>query len=246
MLGVGTMAQLGAKLGDEVNVAFDSADKTQTMIVVGSAVFPALGFNDGDRASLGRGALVSRTAEELDSPADWVTALVNLRSGADKEAFARRHAESASDTEVLLGARPADVASLGRLGHLPTLLLFAFALVVVAGLGHTLVTAGSTYRGETATLRALGAGPGLLRRAEASHALTTLAVALVLGVPIGIAAGRIVWVSLARDVGVITAAPIPVEAIGLLTMAATVVAVLAASIASHTRSSPSLDPRRDA
>ena len=104
----------------------------------------------------------------------------------------------------------------------------ALALFAVGTLAHVLVTAVRQRRRDLALLKTLG----LVRRQVLSvvewQALSLAAVALVIGVPLGLLAGRWAWVLFASSAGLAPAASIPL-ALVLLTIPVT--AALAAGLA---------------
>jgi ABC-type antimicrobial peptide transport system permease subunit len=67
------------------------------------------------------------------------------------------------------------------------------AVVAVAALAHLLVTSVRARRSELALLRALGFSRHQLRAAVAWQASVVAVLAAFLGVPLGIALGRLVW-----------------------------------------------------
>lgn len=75
-------------------------------------------------------------------------------------------------------------------------------LGVAATLAHVLVTAIGRRRRELAILKALGFDRGQVRATVPWHATSFVAVALVVGVPLGAAAGRWVWRMFADNLGI--------------------------------------------
>ena len=114
-------------------------------------------------------------------------------------------------------ASPFKLASLvnfGQVVSLPLLLGLAVAIFGVATLLHFLLVSVARRRRQVGTLKALG----FLRRQVAAaitwQAETVAVVALIVGVPLGLAAGRLAWNLAASDFGVpsVVTAPWPVLA----------------------------------
>jgi ABC-type lipoprotein release transport system permease subunit len=112
------------------------------------------------------------------------------------------------------------------------------AVLSAATLTHTLTTAIRRRRRELAILKTLGFVRGQVRRTVAWQATALVAVALAVGVPLGIAAGRWAWALFADGLGVVVVARVPVVAITFVLFAAVVaanaIAALPAALAART------------
>jgi hypothetical protein len=236
VLGGRTLARTHLRVGE--TAAIGVRGRLQPMRIVGQAVFPRLGppgsFTPTD---LGDGALT--VASVFAPPASiggglgYNVVLVALRPGADV------HLASAQFTEGLLAAgcpspascpvtasqEPGDIANYGAIrGIVSPLLVGAFALLFVATLGHVLMTSLLRRRRDFAVLRSLGfVGPqlsGILRWQASVFSV----IAVVVGVPVGIAVGRLVWTAFAGSIGVSPATWIPDGGMVLTALAVVVVA----------------------
>ena len=129
---------------------------------------------------------------------------------------------------VISDQRPDDIRNYSRVRDTPLILGGVLALLAVGTLAHVLVTAVRRRRRDLALLKTLG----LVRRQVLSvvewQALSLAAAALVIGVPLGLLAGRWAWVLFASSAGLAPAASIPVPLV-LLTIPVT--AALAAGLA---------------
>ena len=89
--------------------------------------------------------------------------------------------------------RPADIENLQRVNRLPALLAGLFALIALLIVGNMLVTSVRRRRREVAVLRSIG----FVRRQVSAiviwQATMVALVAIVVGVPVGAAAGRATW-----------------------------------------------------
>ena len=125
--------------------------------------------------------------------------------------------------------RPSDIRDYGGVRDTPLLLGIVLALLAVATMTHVLLTSARRRRRDLAMLKALG----LVRRQVLGvvewQAAALAATAFVLGVPLGIVAGRWAWVLFADAAGVSPGASIPVP---LVLASIPVTIALAALIAS--------------
>ena len=90
-----------------------------------------------------------------------------------------------------------------------------FTLLGLGGLLHALTTSTRRHRTEFATLRSLG----FLRRqvawAVVVFVLTIVGVATLVGVPVGIVAGRLAWSAAVDDVGIVVTSSVPMAVVAL-------------------------------
>jgi hypothetical protein len=231
-LGARTLRALDAAIGDTVPVgAFSTGREPVTMTVVGRAVFPL--FSEAGR--LGDGAYTTRDGgmrilrpEEFES-----SVLVRLAPGGDIGAVDE-------DLEMLLDAegyvfvvgqgKPTDIVSFGRVEGTPYVFGGILAVLAAATLAHVLVTGIRRRRRELAILKTLGFDRGQVRSAVAWHATSFVAVALVVGMPIGMAAGRWVWRLFADNLGVVVEPRIPLLALLSVLIGAVLLANLIALV----------------
>ena len=82
---------------------------------------------------------------------------------------------------------------LERVETVPVATAGLLALVAVAALAHLLVVSVSERRRELALLRTLGFTRAQLRSTVGWHAAVVVAVSLLVGLPLGLAAGRLLW-----------------------------------------------------
>lgn len=222
VLGGRTMERLDAPIGDTVTVTAHSGT-SEDLEVVGRAVFPGVGtYSGSERTELGTGAMTTiDTLAALGPAVDKGAVVIRLRPGADVAAF------SQDTTEVLLAAgadedeaavttgprRPTDIVALGRVREAPGGLALLMAGLILVQLIITVFTAGRGRRRDLALLGTIG----FVRRQVAAtvcwQSLTVVLVALVVGVPLGVAVGRALWTVLGDQLGVV---PDPVTPVGAL------------------------------
>ena len=230
MLGARTMAALHVRIGDRVQVSLAGSPPVSYR-VVGAGVFPSL----SDALGLGTGAaatmpgLARGLAPGVDAPPPQ-TAFIGFRPGVDK---ARAIADldrrvSATGNTVRVPDRPVDLVNFGRVQNLPVVLATLLGTLAVATLAHLLVTSIRRRRRDLAVLKTLGFSSGQVRTTVSWQATTLAAVAAVVGVPIGVAAGRWVWILFAHQLGIVPRPVFPLLTVVVVGFATLVVANLVA------------------
>jgi ABC-type antimicrobial peptide transport system permease subunit len=218
-LGASTAAQLGTRTGA---VLQGNAENEQAPLVpvrvVGTAVLPPgdISAHLGDGVIVTRQALVRLAGGRARSP--YVMA-VTFRPGIDDGAAAARldRQLTAVDGNFFTQppATPTDLVNFGRIQNLPLILsslLAAMALITVA---HLLATSIRRRRRDLAILKTLGFTQANIRQTVAWQATTLAVVTLAVGVPLGVAAGRIAWRLFAEQLGVVPDAATPVALLAL-------------------------------
>lgn len=234
-LGARTADRLGAQVGDEVTGGVPGLPPARFR-VSGILVMPS-----GQGIRLGEGALITRDgtfrmgATERDLTEDL---FVRLAPGADPQAVASTLPAGDAGIFALPLDAPSDVVNFGRVDALPAILGLLLAFVAASALTHTLMTAARRRRRELAVLKTLGFVSRQVRSALAWQSVTLVTIALAIGIPVGVAAGRAAWTLLAKQLGVIPVPIVPVVPLVLLVPAALgvglVVALVPGRIAAHT------------
>ena len=227
-LGTRTLRSLGIDVGDTVPVGpFATARDPVPMRVVGRAVFPVF----GEVGRLGDGVFVSKPGWErvVGEPLDAADTglLLKLAAGANIDAVVADLEEQIGGTVFVIGqGKPTDIVNFGRVEATPYLLGGILGALSVATLAHLLVSAVRRRRRELAILKTLGFVRGQVRSTVAWQATTLVVVALLVGVPLGVATGRWAWMLFADGLGVVAVPRVPAIAIAV-TVA---VAILAANV----------------
>lgn len=228
-LGGRVMDRLGVAVGDTVEVSL--AGGPVEMDVVGQALVEDV---DASNGGPGKAAIAHESALEALDPeaiagANPVWFVVRFGEGVDHAAALERLQQDFPNA-VTTSRLPGDLESLDRLGGLVVLTV---VLVGVLGTGAALLAmigAVSRRRRELAVLRTLG----FCRRQSAATVAwqaTTFAVfGLVVGLPLGVGAGRRAWTALAERVGIVPSPVVPVAAVVALGVAAVVVLNLVAAV----------------
>lgn len=226
-LGALTMRRLHVRIDDKVTATYGTVRRE--MRVVGRVVMPALGSYPGeDKTAIGEGAVVTRTTLRQLAPQV-------LNSGFESFVrFSRRPgtvarvkksldasipsalaavepalAKEGVDISTNNAKRPTDVRNYERVRTLPLLLAGVLAALAGAAVLHALVSAVRTRRRELAILRALGFTRAQVRVAVCIHSLTIAAVAIIVGIPLGIISGRLAWSALAASIGAVAEPVLP-------------------------------------
>jgi hypothetical protein len=221
-LGSTTLRSLGKQVGDSVIVG--DLWGAESLRVVGRAV-----LHHDDRSnwtSPGKGGIVHPTFfAELPISVWPQTFLVRLDPARDRDqAIARLRRDFPG--AITLASPPTEVRDLQRIADLPALLAALVALVALATVTHALVTSVRRRRRDLAILKALGFLRGQVAATIAWQATTFAVIALGLGIPLGVAAGRWAWRLITSQLGVASAGLVPLPAI----IAAAAGSILAANL----------------
>ena len=247
VLGSKTLDLVGKHVGETVAVrTIDGASTTKR--VVGVGVFPYFGEGGFTPAGLGTGAQAGSGA--MPHP-NFV--LVHIASGPGQDANVTRLLHDAKgaglcdpDQQCLLLAsqRPADIVNYGRIQQTPLVLGALLAALAVAIFAHVLLTSMRRRRRDIAILKALGFARGQVYAAVSWQATALAVVAFVVGVPLGVVAGRLAWTSFANALGATTNASVPVTALLLslpiVLLAANAIAAVPGILAGRQKPSPAL------
>jgi ABC-type antimicrobial peptide transport system permease subunit len=258
VLGRGTLAQLHKRVGDDVTVQLGPVIHDARLKIVGTAALPALGDTLGIHPSLATGAIlptsvVSHAALDEAGPESGPNAIfVRIRPGVSQAAGLRSLQQIANyynqvthsprivdqagaealelQANVLPVQRPAEIVNYKSMGTVPLILAGGVAAGTVAALGLTLVASVRRRRRDLALLKTLGFTRGQLAAAVAWQSTVVAVVGLVIGVPLGIAAGRWLWLAFARELSAVPDPVVPAASIALAAVAALVLANLVAAV----------------
>jgi hypothetical protein len=241
------------------------------LTIVGSATLPTIGNEGNLHTSMGTGAIISegiepsglKQAQAQPDPNDngppiavvrlkptvsAAAGLASLRLVA-RESTRIMNADPNSgggDYQVFGAQRPAEIINYQSSGATPVIVAVILAAGAAAALALTLVAGVRNRRRELALLKTLGYTRRQLASAVAWQASATALIGVVIGVPLGIAAGRVLWDLFARSIDAVPrptvpAVPILLVAFGALLLAA-IVAVIPARIAARTPPASYLRP----
>ena len=207
-LGAATARSLGVDVGDEVE--FDG----EPMAIVGLAALPAIGAFNSEHPSLGTGAwlaLPESSANEDLAPnivlVDYVDEVTPSVLRDISLALTSR-----VEGEVFGGyapLRPAELVDGEETADTTSVLAGVLAVSALVAVAATVSTSVRRRRHDLAVLKTLGVGPRTAAASVHLQATAVVVVALVVGVPLGLAGGRFAWSRFAERTGVVPSSPWP-------------------------------------
>jgi ABC-type antimicrobial peptide transport system permease subunit len=123
---------------------------------------------------------------------------------------------------------PSDIVDFGRVRSLPLIMAGLLAALAAATLAHVLMSAVRRRRRDLAVLKTLGFERRQVRTVVLIQSLTYTGAALLVGLPLGVAAGRFAWNVYAERQGITPEVVVPVPALLLAIPAAALVALMLA------------------
>ncbi|MGO8826121.1 MAG: FtsX-like permease family protein [Acidimicrobiales bacterium] len=227
--------------------------------IVGTATFPAIGFAStvSDHTSMGTGVLFSfqmlpkafnaavnsGPVPALDGPN---LALVRIRTGAPPAAAlaSLQHIAAAANkvyAEAEGGAggnqlavqgvqRPAEIVNYRTIGLTPTVLVSGLALGAIVALALTLLASVRQRRRDLALLKTVGFVRRQLAAAVAWQATVAAVVGIVVGIPLGVIAGRWLWDLFARQIYAVPYPTVSVASVLLVALGTLVLANVVAAV----------------
>jgi FtsX-like permease family len=249
-LGVTTLHQVGAHVGSVLNVTLQlptGGSRRAPFRVVGTASFPSDaggGLGTGSAFTLagyldavcppGRAQTGCRKAFEADQN------FIVLAKGAPGSTSQRDLARYVAEDRAIRPTVPTSLVNFGEAVNFPLILGFVLAVFGVATLLHLLVVSIVRRRREMGLLKALGFVNVQVRATVLWQATTVALVGLVIGIPLGVVVGRVVWNAFATNLGAVPVAAVPALAIAVLAVGvfavANVLAVLPALTSARKRS----------
>jgi hypothetical protein len=232
VLGARTLRRLGKQVGGFVSVQPVPGARPAQMRIVGEAIFPSFGVGIGTPTGLGDGAAVFAPLIPANSTGGcsrdcYDFYLIRFRPGTprtDISALGSRFVSAltaagcpAGTCQALTAARPAAISNYSRVRATPLVLGGLLALLAVALIAQALLTTIWRRRRDFAIVKTLGFRRWQVSAAVAWQATALTAVALLAGLPLGVAGGRWAWALFAGSVGVGPSATVPLSAV-LLTI----------------------------
>jgi hypothetical protein len=184
-------------------------------------------------------AMVDRDVTDLPGGGTAVTFVgLDLRPGVDpggaldglREDMARWDVNGFGLFEYPDPVRPAEIVDAGELRSVPTLVAVLLVGSATVALSTAVVLSVRARRRDLAVLRALGFTGDQVRRSVRVQSLATMVVALVIGLPVGVAVGRLAWRGFAEQLGVVTRPSTPAGWLLATVVGGVLVAVLAAAL----------------
>lgn len=225
-------------------------------VVVGTATFPAIAGSStfADHTTMGTGALLS----DDDLPASFLKAtkapdptldgpalvFVRLRAHVSpsaglhnmegivavaNRAFASDPNAAGDSAGVLSVQRPAEIVNYQSTGSTPVVLAAGLATGAVVALALALTATVRARRRDLALLKTLGFTRHQLAVTLTWQASATAVIGIIIGVPVGIAAGRQLWILFARNIDAVPQPTVPFSVL-FVALAALLLANLVAAI----------------
>jgi ABC-type antimicrobial peptide transport system permease subunit len=212
------------RIGATVRARREDGGPTVTLRVVGTVALPP-----DINAPGGGGHGVTLTLQGLrriDPEAPMNLIYLNLRPGASLTDLPDGLGDPGNAS---LPAGGPDLANIARVRRLPIVLAGLLAAIAFASIVHALTAGVRRRRHDLAVLRMLGFSGRQLSTVLAVQATTFAVVALVVGLPVGLALGRWAWAIVARTQGVATDPAVPLLGLSVATGALVVAVNLVAA-----------------
>jgi ABC-type lipoprotein release transport system permease subunit len=209
VIGPATARELHARIGDTIKIG----DQQLPARIVGEGLFPS-----DVHAEFDEGIWLTPTQLNKIVPPDPHGRSLAVRLGSrqsDRAAISRLTKALPPGTAVNPAEVPVELANLRNVRTLPILLAGFLALLATAAVSHVLVTSSRRRRRDFAILRTLG-----LKRRDARLLLNAQGsmiglVGLVVGIPVGVAAGRTIWRLVTERVPLANVPPFALVAVAL-------------------------------
>jgi ABC-type lipoprotein release transport system permease subunit len=236
VLGTKTMKSLHRRLGQSVSIATPLGKLN--LQIVGSMVAPSVG--DLFTNDMGEGAWVYGPAVKVQAGADQAASssatpptvfnlvAVRFASGVSTAAaLATLRLQFGGD--VLTDLPSEDVLNLRNVDRLPALLAGLVGVLGIATIGDSLIASVRGRRRDLAILKTIGFLGTQVQSIVFWQATTLSVVALVAGIPLGIAVGHWTWTAVASGLGASSLALVPATVALVIPAALILVNVMAAA-----------------
>jgi ABC-type lipoprotein release transport system permease subunit len=211
-----SLRALDKRVGDRVTIAGLS------FRVVGRSLLPQTAHSSFDQGVWVTPSGMTRLKAPSDPFGDQV--VVKAVDGVELQTFEESLRARVGDAEIEVASPPQDLLLLRNVRTLPRVLAAFLGLLGVAALGHALVTSVRRRRHDLAVLRAIGFRPRQNAAMIAWQATTVAVIGLLIGLPLGVATGRISWRWVAESTPLLYVAPIAGLAVALAVPATLAVA----------------------
>jgi hypothetical protein len=228
-IGPATAKDLHVGIGDTVTIG----TLRRPVRIVGEALFPSdvhTEFDEGLWITPSRfdGAVPPPSGDATSADERLVAVRfrpgVSLRHGVDDLASALGHQAD----DVSPPSEPDELVNLANIRALPEVLAAFLGCIAVAALGSVLLSTARRRRHDFAVFRTLGLTRGGVQTVLSAQATAIGLFGLVVGVPLGLAVGRLAWRSIAERVPLSDVAPFALVAVVLIVPVTIVVANLLA------------------
>jgi ABC-type lipoprotein release transport system permease subunit len=228
-VGPTTLHRVHKHIGDAITLRSDK--RRADYRIVGVILFPEGDFNHDEGVAL-TAAGADRLVGDVHDAASLHSIVFDWADGVDAHAADRQL--DAAGLQVLTNKtalQPSSVSNLGQVEALPRFLAAFLVLLSVLAIGNALLFSARLRASELATFRALGMTARTSTAIVGSHALAIVGLAVVIGVPLGLAAGIRIWPPIANRAHVVVRAVSPASWISVYALAIVVVASFVAAVA---------------
>ena len=219
-LSANTLDALHLGIGDSVEVR---GERALRMRVVGRAVMPESVCN----CPRPRGAMTFAALEYLSPRASPTIFEARIAPDADREARLTLLEQAYVHPRP---GPPKTVSDFEGIRNLPVIASALLAVIAAAALAHTLVTSIRRRRRHLAVLKTIGFDRRQLLATVGWQAITFAAIGLMVGLPLGVAAGRWAWYLFAKQIDVVPEPVTPVGLVVLLVPAAVLLVIAVAAV----------------
>jgi hypothetical protein len=242
VIGTSSADAFGMGIGDRVSVE-GSIFEPDSVEIVGTAVLPTVGLFQADRTGLGTGIfIVPASARSPLNPNSEAFTGISLRAGVDGSDFMDDISDQvptwspfgAPQLIYRSAVRPPEIVNVSDMRSAPLVLGGVLAVSLLVGLALSLAVSVRERRREFAILRTLGFSGRSLYGSVAWQVISMVVIGLIVGVPLGVIAGRYAWRRFADQLGVVPRAGVSMLTVTAIAAAAIVLAVVAAALPART------------
>ncbi len=241
VLGTATMDALGSHLGSTVQVS-PGGGRSYRLKVVGTATMPALvGPGMGIGAVIDDRLIPASVRNTQESTVPGPNAYLIRTDG--PAVPARRSLERIVQTinapsspdpgsagGVISVLRPEEIVDSHSIVAIPAVLGAGLALGATLALGTTLVASVRRRRRDLAVLKTLGLSGRQLGTVIAWESSVTVAIGTVIGIPLGIVLGHLLWNAFAEAIHAVPATNVPPLYVAAIAVGAVVLAMVVAAV----------------
>jgi ABC-type lipoprotein release transport system permease subunit len=217
IVGPAVLEDLGLDVGDDLRIETPTGE--HTLRIAGETAVYGIDRIDNGIAVTRAGARAIGMEDD-----DFAMALVRFAPGVAAGDKTQALSEQFGDAEPV--PPPGSVDNLDELGSLPSVLAAAVAALGLFAGGVAVVVGTKRSRRELWTLRAVGAVRRQIAGTVFFHTLTIAAVGVVVGLPVGVAMGRTVYLAVASGIGAIARPVVPMGAIAAVGIGVVLIAAL--------------------
>lgn len=204
-IALGRLAARDLDVGVGDDLTLEGVEGKHTFRVTGLAVVPSIGSNDG----VGQDGLVTFGGlRRIDPSVVPNTPIFNVRPDSPPGTAGRVMLENGAPDTGPDGVAPA-IENLGRVRAIPYLLAALLGALAVLTVAHVMVISIHNRRRDVAIVRCLGADRRWITRAVHWQATSFIVLPLVVGTPIGLIIGHLVFRAFADSVGAVNDASLP-------------------------------------